>query len=65
MFLQVATKRKKHDILNTIQVIVVIVGNSREKTTKMTSTFVVQVSELTTPKKELGWLLSWFYKLCK
>jgi hypothetical protein len=65
MFLQVATKRKIHDILNAIQVIVVIVGNSREKTTKTTSTFVVQVSELTTPKNKLGWSSSWFYELCK
>ncbi len=60
-----SNKEKKHDVLNTIQVIVVTIGSSKEKMTKMMSTLVVQVLELTTPKKKLGCLLSWSYELRK
>ncbi len=64
MFLHEATKKKKHDVLNTIQVIMVTVGSSKEKMTKM-SMLVIQVLKFTTPKNKLRCLSFWFYKLCK
>jgi hypothetical protein len=49
--LQATTRGKNHDNLSTIQVIVVTLDSSREKTTKMMSaTLVIVVSKLATQK---------------